>query len=157
MAEVRIRRAGRDDQRVVRDRLRRRKAAHRGKADLARIEIEARHLGQHHLHVAIALEQRAQRIGDLAGRQRPGRDLVGEWLEEMEVAPVHERDVHGRTAQSLDHLDAGEPAPDHHDTVLSHLGLREWRGRSHIPAFRAPASPGMPDPFCLAGAAWVRS
>ena len=39
------------------------------------------------------LEDRPERIGDLAGGERTGRDLVGERLEEVEVPPIDERDL----------------------------------------------------------------
>jgi hypothetical protein len=55
---------------------------------LTRVEVEVGDLSQQDADVAVALEDRAQGIGDLARRERPGRDLVGERLEEMEVAAV---------------------------------------------------------------------
>ena len=41
----------------------------------------------------LAPEDRAQRLGDLARRDGPGRDLVEQRLEEVEVAPVDEGDL----------------------------------------------------------------
>jgi hypothetical protein len=64
---------------------------------LTPFEIEVGDLGQQDVDVAVALEDSPKRIGDLAGRERPGRDLVGERLEEMEVAAVDERHLDRRT------------------------------------------------------------
>jgi hypothetical protein len=86
---------------------------------LARVEVEVGDLSQQHADVAVALEDRAERIGDLAGRERPGRDLVGERLEEMEVAAVDERDLDRRTPQLRDRLEPTETSPDDDDVVFS--------------------------------------
>ena len=86
---------------------------------LARVEVEVGDLGKQDADVAIALEDRAERIGDLAGRKRPGRDLVGERLEEMEVAAVDERDLDRRTPQPRDRPEAAEPSADDDDAVFS--------------------------------------
>ena len=96
VAEVGVVRAARDDQRVVGHRFRCRQIADRPEDHLAPLEVEALDLGEQHAHVAVALEHRPQRIGDLARRQRAGRDLVGQRLEQVEVAPVDQRDLHGR-------------------------------------------------------------
>ena len=98
--EVRVTRAARDDERVVRQRLRRRYSVHRAQLQLARVEVEVGDLGEHDAHVAVAREDRAQRIRDLARRERAGRHLVGQRLEQVEVAPVDERDVDVCSAQA---------------------------------------------------------
>ena len=85
---------------------------------LTRVEVEVGDLGQQDADVAVALEDRAERIGDLAGRERPGRDLVGERLEEMEVAAVDERDLDRRTPQLRDRLQAAETSADDDDVVF---------------------------------------
>ena len=99
VAEVRVVRAAGDDQRVVAEPFRRRHRPDGAQVQLTRVEVEVGDLGQQDADVAVALEDRAERIGDLAGRERPGRDLVGERLEEMEVAAVDERDLDRRTPQ----------------------------------------------------------
>ena len=86
---------------------------------LARVEVEVGDLGQQDADVAVALEDRAERIGDLAGRERARRNLVGERLEEMEVAAVDERDLDRRTPQLRDRLEAAETAADDDDLVFS--------------------------------------
>jgi hypothetical protein len=84
---------------------------------LTRIQVEVSYLGQKDADVAVALEDRSERIGDLTGRKRPGRDLVGERLEEMEVAAVDERDRDRRTPQLRDGLQAPETSADDDDVM----------------------------------------
>ena len=121
MAEVRVAGAGRHDQGVVVDRI-----PFQQHAPL--LEIEAANLAEHDADVALALEDSAQRGGDLAGRQRAGGHLIEQRLEEVEVAAVHERDVDARPAQRAHRLQAGEAAADHHDAVAmiggGHSGSR---------------------------------
>ena len=69
-------------------------------------------LGHQHAHVGVAPEDGAERVGDLAGRQRAGRDLVGEWLEEVEVASINDREVDRRSGKVLCSLESTEPAAD---------------------------------------------
>src|SRR6188508_1600593 len=84
---------------------------------LACVQVEAGDIGHQHADVAAPLEDRPERIADLAGRKGARRDLVGEWLEEVEVAPVDERDLHRAARKVLGGLEAAEPAADHHDPV----------------------------------------
>ena len=79
---------------------------------LARLQVEAGDLGHQDANVAVTLEDRPQRIGDLAGRERSGRDLVGERLEEVEVPSIDERDLDRRPPQPERRLEAAEAAPD---------------------------------------------
>jgi hypothetical protein len=85
---------------------------------LTRVEVEVGDLGQQDADVAVALEDRAQGIGDLARRERPGRDLVGERLEEMEVAAVDERHLDRRTPQLRHRPQAAETSTDDDDVVF---------------------------------------
>jgi hypothetical protein len=65
----------------------------------------------------LAPEDGAERVGDLAGRQRAGGDLVGERLEEVEVASIDKRELDRRTGKLLCSLQAAEPAADDDDPV----------------------------------------
>jgi hypothetical protein len=65
----------------------------------------------------VALEDRAERIRDLAGRERPRSDLVRERLEEMEVAAVDERDLNRRTPELQGRLEAAETSADDDNMV----------------------------------------
>ena len=111
--EVGVVRAGRDDQRVVGHQERRGGVAG-GDGQLAPLDVDRGDLAQDDAHVAAALEDRAQRRGDLARGQRARGHLVGERLEEMEVAPVDQGDVGPRAAQVADRLQAAEAAADDH-------------------------------------------
>ena len=54
------------------------------------------------------------------GRQRAGRHLVGERLEEVEVLPVDQRHLDVGAAEAPHREDSGEPTSDDND-ALSHL------------------------------------
>jgi hypothetical protein len=87
-----------------------------------RVEVEVGDVREHDADVPIALEDRAKRIGDLAWRERPRRDLVGQRLEEMEVAAVDQRDLDRRTPQLPDRLDATETSAYYDDVVYPGRG-----------------------------------
>ena len=111
-----------DDQRVVAEPLRRRHPRDRAEVQLARVEVEVGDLSQQDADVAGALEDRAQGIGDLTRRERPGRDLVRERLKEMEVAAIDERDLDRRTPQPRHRLQAAETSADD-DNVVDARGV----------------------------------
>jgi hypothetical protein len=124
VAEVRVVRAAGDDQAVVgkleqlvvgRDAV---------DPDAPAVEVEAGDLAQDDADIPVALEDPAQRRGDLARRERAGRDLVHERLEEREVAPVDQRDVDRRPAQLPDGLHAAEPAADDDHVLAARLAAR---------------------------------
>ena len=107
MVEVAVVRPGRDDQRVVVDR-----AAVR-EQDLALLDIDADGLAEDDRRVPVPPEHRAQRLGDVTGRQGARGDLVEHRLEQVEVAPVDERDPDlGIDAEVARGIQAGEPAAD---------------------------------------------
>jgi hypothetical protein len=99
VAEVRVVRTAGDDQCVVAEPFRHRHRRDRAQVQFTRVEVEIRDLGQQDTDVAVALEDPAEGIRDLASRKRPGRDLVGKRLEEVEVAAVDERDLDRRSPQ----------------------------------------------------------
>jgi hypothetical protein len=66
VAEIRVARAAGDDEGVVREDVRCRDAEYRTKVHLPRLQIEVRDLGHLHTNVRVPLEDRPQRIGDLA-------------------------------------------------------------------------------------------
>ncbi len=68
VAEVRVARAAGHDQRVVGDRARCWDSSDRPELQLASLEVEVCDLGHQHPDVGMPLEDRPQRIGDLAGR-----------------------------------------------------------------------------------------
>ena len=123
--EVRVARAAGDDERVVGERRRSRDAADRAEAQLSPLQIEPGDLGDQHADVPVALEDRTQRIRDLAGGERAGRDLVGEWLEEVEVPPIDERHVDRGAPEPEGGLEPAETAADDDDAVPLYV---------HVPA-----------------------
>ena len=101
-----------DDERVVRDR------PTVGELDLTASDIDAHGLAEDHRRVALLAEQRAERLGDVARRQRAGGDLVQQRLEQVEVAPVDQRQPDlGVDAETASGVQPGEPAADHDDAV----------------------------------------
>ena len=85
LVEVGMARPGRDDERVVRERL----AV--SEADLASFGVDVDGLAEDDPRVLLVPEDVAQRLGDLGRRQRPGRDLVEQRREDVMVAPVQQR------------------------------------------------------------------
>src|SRR5205085_696104 len=69
-------------------------------------------LAEHHPGVLVAPEDRAEWVADLSGRERPSGHLVGERLEQVEVAPVHQRELDRRGGQVRGGLQAAEAAAD---------------------------------------------
>jgi hypothetical protein len=100
----------RHHQRVVADRVALAAAATEHHA--AQLQVEARHLAEHDAGVALALEDRPQRRGDLPRGERTRGDLVEQRLEEMEVPAVDQRDVDAGPPQAPHRLEAGEATAD---------------------------------------------
>ena len=121
MTEVRVARASGDDQGVVGDR-RAPVRADRLQIDPAPGEVEAGDLTHEDADIATSLEDRSQRIADLPGGEGSGRDLVGQRLEEVEVAPIDERHVDRGAADPHRRLEAAEAAADHDDAMASAVG-----------------------------------
>ena len=82
-------------------------------------EVEADDLVHEDAGVALAAEQGAERRGDVGRRQAAGRHLVEQRLEQVEVAPVDERDFDRDLAQRLGGVKAAEAAADDDDAVLA--------------------------------------
>ena len=144
VAEVLVTGAGRDDQRVVGDRPAVRQD------DLAPVGIEPDRLAEEHGRVPVAAQDRAQRLGDVARRERPGRDLVEQGLEQVMVQPVDEGDLDlGRPTQLAGRVQAGEPTADDDDAVAAcaRRGSVAGAGRhdvGHAPDPTADPSPRPP-------------
>ncbi len=93
-------------------------------------QVEAGNLGQLDAHILVLADDMPDGGRDLTGRDQPGGHLIQEWLKQVVVAPVHQRDfdtVAGDAAagQEPGCRQAPEPAPDDHDPV------RRRRPRSH--------------------------
>jgi hypothetical protein len=142
--EVRIARAAGNDEAVVRDRAFRVAVRKRADQHAPAREVEAGHLAQQDADVLVALEDRAKRRGDLAGRKCTCRDLIHERLEQMEVAPVDQRDLDRLVTQSSHGLEAAEPSTDDDNAVTAHVADGDVVSTARAPAARtAPESVAM--------------
>ena len=124
VAEVGVLRAARDDERVVVDRLGRGPQRDVAQRDAARGEVDTGHLGEDDAHVAPAAEDAPQRIADLGGREGARGHLVGQRLEQVEVAPVDQRDVDRQPRELQAGLEPAEAASDDDDAVRRGLDRR---------------------------------
>ena len=109
MAEVRVRRAGRQHEIVVRDRL--------GAVDhhAAPGGIDLAHVRQQHLDVLLVAQDPANRRRDVARRQRRRRHLIQQRLEEMVVVAIEQRDADVRARERARRVEPAESAADDHD------------------------------------------
>ncbi len=122
VAEPGVGRAGRQDQVVVVDRAR---VAH---ADLPLDLVDALDVAEHHRDVLVRAEQRADRRGDVRGRQRRGRDLVEQRLEQVVVGAVDQHQLDVELGDVHRRLQAAEAAADDGDDRLAGLLAGEQGG-----------------------------
>jgi hypothetical protein len=140
VAEVRERRARRDDERVVRDR------AAVGEGRLAPIDVDPDCLAEQHRGVPLAPQHRAQRLGDLARRQRTRGDLVQQRLEEVVVLAVDERQVDTLVPpETARRVQPREAAADDQDAVEA-LGVAGGAARRMRGSRRPRHRPSGPSP-----------
>ena len=114
VAEVRLRRAGGDDQAVVGELP---GPVEQPAGDGAALEVDAADLGEDDLRVALVAEDVPERRRDVPLRQDARRHLVEQRLEEVVRLPVDQRHVDGRPAQRLRGGEAAEAAADDHDPM----------------------------------------
>src|SRR5580700_6500366 len=70
---------------------------------------------QHDRCIGLFPENPANRRGDVRGRQPRCGNLIEEWLKEMMVVAINDRDLYGRFAQGMSRLyPAKSPADNHH-------------------------------------------
>jgi hypothetical protein len=110
MAEIRVRGAGRDNQKIVGQ------FAVRQDQLLAG-EIDTGGFGQQHLDVLLAPENPANRRRDVSRRQRSHRDLIQQRLEHVMVPPIHDRDLNRLAAQRTRRIQPAEAAADDYHTT----------------------------------------
>jgi hypothetical protein len=93
--------------------------------DVTALQVDTGHLGHDDGGVALLAHHLADRNGDVLGRQRRGRYLVQQWLENMMIAAVDQEDTCGSAAQGLDRGKTREAATDHYHTcsVVHHRGV----------------------------------
>jgi hypothetical protein len=112
LAEVRVGRARRHHQVVVRELA---VVEH----DPPRGRLDALDIGQQHARVGLLAQRGADRHGDVTGRQRRGGDLVQQRLKQVMVPAVDQRHRDGRARQPARGRQAAEAAAndDHVGTV----------------------------------------
>ena len=123
MTEVVVLGARGNDEHVVRHRLEGTLAGNLAQPHQASVEIDIGHLGEQDTDVCVAAKDVPQRISDLRWGQRAGRHLVGQRLEQVEVASIDQRDVHRKPGEVQGRLDPAEPAADDDDYWGD---LRRW-------------------------------
>ena len=83
-------------------------------------QIDRRHPGHAHGHVALAPEDAAHRVGDVVGVESGRGHLVQERLEGVEVVGVDHDHVDGLLAAApCADREPAEPGPDHDDPMTS--------------------------------------
>ena len=116
-AEVRLRRAGGDDQAVVGEPP---APVEQAAGDGSALEVDATDLGEDDLRVALAAEDVPERRRDVPLRQDARRDLVEQRLEEVVRLPVDQRHLGGRSPQRFRCGEAAEAAAHDYDSVRGH-------------------------------------
>ena len=85
------------------------------------LQIDVIDIGEKGAHVGFDANGAAQRGGDQTGRQDPRRHLVEQGLEEVVVGAVDERHLKARVVESVDRVQAPEPAAhDDNPMAVSH-------------------------------------
>ena len=120
MAEIGMRRAGRDNQIIEGEDV----AVDR---QLARHRIDRAYISQQHTDIFLMTQHPANRRRDVAWRQRCRRHLIQQRLEEMVVVAIDQRDANRRVPERARGVEAAEPAADDDDVRNSH-GTRSGSG-----------------------------
>jgi len=107
VAEVRVRRAARQNEIVERHVAGVRAREIRGR-------IDRRDVGQQHFDVLLFAQHPADRRRDVARRQRRRRHLVQQRLEEVVVVAIEQRDANVRAVEGARGLQTAEAAADDH-------------------------------------------
>ena len=82
---------------------------------------------QHHLAVELVAQDMPDRRGDIAGIQRRRRHLIEQWLKEVVVALVHQRDLHLRPAERLRRIQPAKSAAENDDVRKLRQGTGDHR------------------------------
>jgi len=76
------------------------------------LKVDAVHLVQPHVRVAVTAQDAAHRMGDLGRIEQPGGNLVQQRLEEVVVVPVDDQHVSVRRAQRARRTESAEAGAD---------------------------------------------
>jgi hypothetical protein len=86
--------------------------------DAPRLGIDADDRGQKRRDLRAAAQQMADRSRDLRWRERGGRHLIEERLEQMMVAPVDDSDADRLPSETVNRFQTAE-AGSHHDNMVA--------------------------------------
>jgi hypothetical protein len=139
VAEIGVTRAGGEHQRVVGDRI-----AVIEQHALAR-GIDAADIGEQRRHLLAVAQEITDRPGDFRRRQRRGRDLVEQRLEQMVVAAVDQRDPDRRTGKAKGRFQSAKAGADDDDM----MGLFRRCRHGMRPRFRIIQHVGLCNHFLL--------
>ena len=132
VAEVRVRRAARENHVVVSDRRRAVSGFGRTRDEYTSILwIDRRDIGEQHFDVLLSAQHPTDRRRDVAGRERRGRDLIQQRLKEMVVVPVEQRDADRRAGERARRVKPAETAADD-DDAGSGFATRHARGAQSL-------------------------
>ena len=93
-----------------------------GEQNLACGHVDAAHVAEDDIDVPVARDHAPDGLGDVGGGKGGGRDLIEERHEEMIVAPVDDRHLDRRPAETLGTGEAAEAGPDDDDMGLRRRG-----------------------------------
>jgi hypothetical protein len=79
--------------------------------------IHADYFRHQHRGIVEAAQEHAARGGDLGRRQRRRRHLIQQWLEQVMIGAIHQRDVGIRVLQCLHGGHAAKSRADDHDSL----------------------------------------
>src|SRR6266542_2937728 len=113
VSEVGMPRSGCEDEEVVSD-------TTVGHDDVAGSGVHRDRVREQHLRVLLPAQDRTNRIGDVARRERRGRHLVEERLEEMVIAAIHDGDLNRGVAKCLRGREPSEARTDDDDARFTH-------------------------------------
>src|SRR5690606_25792785 len=108
VAEIRMRRAGREHEEVVTER------AEHG-LDLLALLVDADAPRHHHACVFLVVDDRTDRPRNVRGRQRRRRGLVQERLEAMVIVLIDNDDLDRRAGERIGRLEPAEARADDYD------------------------------------------
>ena len=122
VAEIRVPRAGGEDERVIGQRIALIEQHALG------LRIDAVHRRKQGRDLWAAAHQITDWPGNLGRRQRRGGNLIQQRLEQVMVAPIDQRNADRRTGKAISGFEAAEAGADDHD-VMGFCWL--WRSGRH--------------------------
>ena len=132
MPEVRVARAGRNDQIVVGQ-----LGAARQYGD-APLRVDLLHLGHQDFRILLLAEKPPNGRGDVRRRERRGRDLIQQRLEDVMIRTIDDCDVSVRVAELARGVQPPEPGANDEDAWPFHPWYSDQIRSTRPSASRAP-------------------